>query len=62
MNKKDKREFNQQKFKEMIRGNYHLGKFYKKKDFYFSGQKLSCETIIGWKLKNQSSDIDEDNE
>ena len=63
MSKKDKREFSQQKFKQVIKDSYHLGKSYKKKDFYFQKQKLSFESTTGWKLKSASSEnADDDSE
>ena len=57
MNKKDKREFNETKFREKIETNLFLKQFYKdRKKYKINGEYNSTPILINWVLKRDEED------
>jgi phage/plasmid-associated DNA primase len=61
MSKKDKREFNESKFKENIQKNLFLKQYYKDRNEYkINGKKITSPIIINWISKKVEDDDDDE--
>lgn len=56
LNKVDKRQLNQRQFLSNINQNVFMKEHIKLRDTHYNGHKLSVDSIVGWKLKNESTD------